>query len=226
MKRYIIIKESHISEEMMGGLSSKVSPVIVTNNEELDTGYRIISTIEEYPAGFRGYRKFTKSELLDQIELIKTGYAPETMDQHCTLNSALASKHTVEGYHLFKRCHGMGVLTLAPGEVGHFDFQLGYEWAKLEGIQLIGQSHGIIADLYIEDDDEGTYTFEQSGTAIPRYILNQFGFEVAVPKDFCEKKSTFDADLFYGMWVVLQIENTSTETQTLWANIELDEVRK
>ena len=224
MKKFIITKKHFIDEANIPE-GAEPAPIYMSDGET-ESDYCFLGIRSEYQSGFTKYIRYDEVGLQEQILRVQAGYSPNVMDGHCSVHSALASKTTVEGYSLFKRCHGMGTLTLDPEESGHFEFQIGYDWAKLEGIQIVGQGFGIIADLYIEDDDEGTYTLAQSGLAVPRAILNQFGFDVALPKDFCEKKSTFDADLFYGMWVVLQVTNTSPEIQTLWANIEINEVRK
>jgi hypothetical protein len=133
--------------------------------------------------------------------------------------SPFANKNLSTGESLFKRVHGMGELTLDAGEVGDFEFQVPYAWCKLEGIEIMDQSDKIQAELFVEDSDDGMYS------GLSRYELNQFGFEVEIPKNYFEKKSSYDSDLYAYMYVVLQITNTSTIAQTVRANVELDEVR-
>ena len=132
---------------------------------------------------------------------------------------AFKSKSVPEG-DLFKRCHGMGSITLNPDEVGDIEFEIPYAWAKLEGVEILGQTEIIQAELFIEDDDVGIYS-----QIAPRQLLNQFGFEHYINKNYYEKKSSFDSDLYVGMWVVLQVTNTSNVAQTIYANIELNEVK-
>jgi hypothetical protein len=176
---------------------------------------RVDKTNEDY---LQEFIKFS----IDEIKTIKeSGIIGKTKIDSTVIScpSPFAMKSLTTGEKLFKRVHGMGSITLNPGEVGDLEFEVPYPWCKLEGIEIMDQTSTSQAELFIEDSDTGTYT------GYPRYQLNQFGYSVEIPKGHFEKKSSYDSDLYANMWVVLQMTNTSNEVQTFRANIELDEVR-
>ena len=215
MKKYVFVKKHDLTEGMIScSLLEKKSLSVVGD-------FYILPMRElDFSPCFDGYLKFTESEADTAKSHIESGKIFINKSQPLVQKrSPFAEKSLPTGEKLFKRIHGMGKLTLAAGEAGDFEFQIPYAWAKLEGIMLMDQIDEIQAELFVEDSDEGLYT------TIPRYELNKFGFEVEIPKTTFEKKSDYDSDLFEDMWIVLQITNTSNQTQTVRANVELDEVR-
>ena len=92
-----------------------------------------------------------------------------------------------------------------------------YPWAKVTGIEVINCEALDVVQLKVLDTTTGTYS------TIPNYTLNQFGFTVSLPKDFYQRISQFDADLYVGM--VLRIEYTSVSAKTVGFNLIMNEVK-
>jgi hypothetical protein len=213
MEKFVIISKNELSPSMEFS-NIKAIPLFI-NDEE--TEFLILSVKKENEELLKQYKKYNASE----IALIRLGSLKDYKISSSTTSCIppFAMKYLSTGEALFKRVHGMGELILDAGEIGDFEFQVPYPWCKLEGIQIMDQADKCQAELFIEDSDEGIYS------GYSRYELNQFGFDVEIPKENFEKKSSYDSDLFFGMYVVLQITNTSNQTQTIRANVELDEVR-
>ena len=207
---WIIINENELSESLKNGY--KTSPVL----ENSDMCLLEVNAHNEHE--LRTYIKFNADEiaLMRESELIpynKIDYVTQST------SNAFANKKTREGNSLFKRIHGMGSLELDAGETGDFELEIGYDWVKLEALELIGQTGAITCDLFILDDETGSYS------TVPKYMLNQFGFDIEIPLEHYRSTSQYDADLYRGMFVLLQVTNTSVFTQNIRANIELNEVR-
>jgi len=127
---------------------------------------------------------------------------------------AFAAK-TVGVYSLYTRTVGKK-FTAAVGS-NTFTYAIPYPMVKLNGIEVVNCEAGDTVDLKVLDDTGGNYT----GT--PNYMLNQFGFEVGLPKDFYHRESQYDADLYGGMQI--QIEYTSASAKDVWINYLLHEVK-
>lgn len=97
------------------------------------------------------------------------------------------------------------------------DFAIPYAWVKMVGLELIGGEIGDIASLKVLDSPEGIYS------GIPNFLLNQFGFDVAVAKDFYTRQSQFDSDLYLGM--IIRIEYNSISAKTVYFNYLINEVK-
>lgn len=111
-------------------------------------------------------------------------------------NSPFAMKK-VNGKSLFKRVHGMQLLTVIG--LNTFEFNIPYNQCKITGIELIGASSCDIADLEVYDTPTGTIS------TIPNYLLNQFGFTVNVAKDYYAHRSEFDSDLIKDMKIEVHL---------------------
>lgn len=96
-------------------------------------------------------------------------------------------------------------------------FTVSYNWAKINGIDVVGSEVLDLVSFYVLDSTTGTYT----GTA--NLQLNQFGFNVNLPKDFYSFKSEFDADLYLNMQV--KIVYNSVSTKNIGINFILNEVK-
>jgi hypothetical protein len=187
-------------------------------DEQSESDLVFLELTEENKEYFKDYRKYSKDEIL-AARAAKAPLKEKHEDAFISCPAPFAMKQLPTGEKLFKRVHGLGSITLNAGEVGDLEFEVPYTHCKLRGIEIMDQSDTCSAELFIEDSTAGNYS------GVSRYELNQFGFSVEVSKDFYEKKSNYDSDLYEDMWVVLQITNSSNITQTFRANVELDEVR-
>lgn len=153
--------------------------------------------------------------------LFETGYKASSNRNDLNLkhNSPFASKQLASGERLFKRIHGVGPIAINANEIADLEIEIPYPHAKIEAIEILGQTTPVKAELFVEDSDAGTYS------GVSRSELNQFGFGVNTPKDFYRSASKFDADLYLGMWVVVQITNNSGVVNNVSVNFELNEVR-
>lgn len=128
--------------------------------------------------------------------------------------SPFASKE-LAGKKLYKRVHGISE-SLSSGS-NTVSYTITYPWCKINAIEVIGAELGDTMSLKVKDDASGTY----SGTA--NYVLNQFGFDVNIAKDYYEHKSEFDADLYVDM--VLEITYTSQSAKSIGINFILNELK-
>lgn len=128
---------------------------------------------------------------------------------------AFKAKTLPDGKKLFKRVTGIQQsLTIGQNII---EFVIPYDWIKLTGCCIINCEALDTADLYILDNELGSYS------GVPNAMLNQFGFSVNLPKDFYRNESMFDADLYRGM--VIKCVYTSVSNKTLGINILMDEVK-
>lgn len=128
---------------------------------------------------------------------------------------AFADKIMVDGKKLYGRVEGRE-FPLVIG-VNYLDFDIPYAACKITGIELINGSVGDKIDLFVLDDDVGTYS------TIPNYPLNQFGFSVNVAKDLYQRESRYDADLYYNMTV--SVVYYSQDAKSVYINYSLHEVK-
>lgn len=126
-----------------------------------------------------------------------------------------AAKVLPNGKKLYGRAHGKA-FTLTAG-ANTLDFDVPYAACKITGMEIVGGEIGDTLDFFILDDDSGTYS------TIPNYMLNQFGFDVAVSKDFYKRESAYDADLYYNMCI--SIAYYSQTAKTVYINYILHEVK-
>lgn len=150
----------------------------------------------------------------DSLEF-ETSYKSDSNKKLVLEQSPFASKILKDGKKLFARNHGEK-FTLSSGP-NTLEFSIPYPQVKFNELEIIGGEIGDILDLKILDDSSGTYT------TVPNYQLNQFGFTVACAKDYYRRASNYDADLFYGMRVVINF--TSSSAKDVYINYILHEVK-
>jgi hypothetical protein len=126
-----------------------------------------------------------------------------------------AAKVTPEGKNLFARTTGKK-FTLSAG-ANTLDFDITYAHCKITGMEIVGSKVGDTLDFLVLDDDSGTY----SGTA--NAVLNQFGYDVAMPDGFYKRESNYDADLYLNM--TISIEYDSESAKDVYINYVLHEVK-
>lgn len=145
------------------------------------------------------------------IDFLKDNVIPEVS----STSYPFASKTLPDGKKLFGRAHGKS-FSLSAG-ANTIDFDIPYAACKITGVEIVGGEVGDTLDFFVLDDDSGTYS------TVPNYILNQFGFDVGVAKDFYRRESAYDADLYYNMCV--SIAYYSQSAKTVYINYILHEVK-
>jgi hypothetical protein len=116
---------------------------------------------------------------------------------------------------IYKRVHGIQQSLI----VGNNDifFTISYPWVKITGIELIGGEILDRASFHILDTTTGTYS------TVPNFMLNCFGFDVNMKKDYYSHLSEYDADLYQGMQI--KIVYNSISEKTVGINFLLNEVK-
>jgi hypothetical protein len=92
-----------------------------------------------------------------------------------------------------------------------------YPWCKILGVEVVGGETGDYADFRVYDTPAGTYS------GVPNLLLNQFAYSVNIPKDYYQRVSQFDADLYAGM--IIRIDYTSVSAKTVGFNLVMNEVK-
>jgi len=126
------------------------------------------------------------------------------------------SSKTIGDYKLFKRVHGM-MVDCVIGD-NDFIFTVPYTLAKLNILEIIGCEVGDKASFYVLDTATGTLT------TVPNMVLNQFGFNIAVAKDYYEQRSEYDADVFSGLQLRCVVNSLSAKK--IGVNFILNELKE
>lgn len=102
------------------------------------------------------------------------------------------------------------------------DIEIPINWDKCEltGLEIIGAAEVGTCQLLILDTADGLYS------TIPNHILNQFGYNWGIAKDFYKKELPYNATLYRGMRVVLRYTNESQESEHIHVNCDLHEVKE
>ena len=126
-----------------------------------------------------------------------------------------AAKQLSNGKKLFSRVHGESYSVTAGSNI--LDYSIPYPQVKFNELEIIGAELGDIATLRIKDDSTGTYS------TVPNYTLNTFGVDVNCAKDYYDRSSNYDADLYYGMRIYIEFESVSAKT--VYINYILHELK-
>jgi len=188
------------------------------------------------------YLMLSFKENVIPLQLLKLGYSILSLDEakielngpnfDLEINSALvnnfedkdiivtsqppfSSKTLPDGKKLYARTQGKE-FTLVAG-ANTLDFSIPYPTCKITGVEIINGELGDKVDLFILDDPSGTYS------TIPNDILNQFGFDTNIAKDFYKKESHYDADLYINMNI--SITYYSQSAKNIYINYLLHEVK-
>lgn len=148
----------------------------------------------------------------DHVDFLKN-LIPATI----AINSltAFASKILPDGKKLYKRYWGIQA-AVDSGE-NTIIYTIPYPQVKIIGVDILYAETLDTISLFILDSTTGTYS------TIPNYILNQFGFDVNISKDFFRQESNYDADLFQDMQI--KIVYNSQSAKTIGINFNLSEVK-
>lgn len=118
---------------------------------------------------------------------------------------------------LFRRHYGVET-TLVPNSDSVIIFTIPHAWCKITTVEIVGAPYKLLCDFEVLDSVAGTYT------TIPNYVLNKFGFNVNIAKDFYKDHSEYDADLYAGMQLRVTLKNPGTAVDNVGLNIILHEV--
>jgi len=154
------------------------------------------------------------------INLLKGLYPSEIKNQP----SPFADKQ-IGDKKLFRRVHGVKKILNGDTTVS---LVIPYVQCKINAIEIVWAPIGLQADLKIYDTPTGaiTSTLAATGyTAIPNFMLNQFGFGAGVAKDFYSESSNYDADLIQDMKVEVTLTNPSNHTDEVCVNFVLHELK-
>lgn len=128
---------------------------------------------------------------------------------------AFTAKILPNGKKLYSRVHGKEFAVSAGSNT--LNFSVPYPAVKFNELEIIGCEAGDKVTLKILDDSSGTYT------TVPNSLLNTFGTDVYVPKDYYSRASSYDADLYQNM--VICIEMNSVTAKTVYINYILHELK-
>lgn len=138
-------------------------------------------------------------------------------NKRVTRNEAFAEKNLANGKKLFRRKHGY-VLTLnASGSTTH-TITVPYTAAKINEAEILWAPEGVKLSMKVKDTVTGTFS------GVPNYVLNQFGFDVAVAKDFYSDYSQYDADVYGGMQIEFTFTNLTTVEKQIGINLVFHEI--
>lgn len=152
---------------------------------------------------------------------------PTSKRVEVTGRNPFADKRLPDGKKLFKREHGVtGQVQNVPVTIS---FSIPYNACKITRIEIIGGVVGDTVNFKVYDTPDGL--IQQSmgvpaGEVDPHLLLNQFGFNVNVAKDYHMKDSEYDADLIKNM--VLEVEYDAKDEllpRTIGINFILHEVK-
>lgn len=133
----------------------------------------------------------------------------------CVTVTSAASKTLPDGKKVYKRVVGVRASCVTgPNDI---IWAMPFNWVKFMGIEVAGCEVGDYMSLYILDTQTGTMS------TIPNYVLNQFGFDANMPKDFYKHQSEFDADLTLGLQV--KIVYHSVSDKAIGVNFVMNEVK-
>jgi len=135
-----------------------------------------------------------------------------------------AKKILSNGKKLYRRKHGVRKNCLASSDT-FIDIIVPYVQCKIDEVEIINCSGNDNVDFLILDTGTNTYSQAPVAAVGANYILNQFGFNVAVSDLFYSDSSNYDADLYQGMIVRVIYKNTESQDKNIGINFVLHEVK-
>lgn len=128
-----------------------------------------------------------------------------------------ADKILPDGRRLYARVHG--VSASVSGAPDNIDFVIPYNTCKLTGIEILNGLIGDTVNLKVLDTPTGTIS------GVPNMVLNQFGYDVNVAKDFYSRESKYDADLIKDMKIRIEYDSIATLPANVYVNFIIHEVK-
>lgn len=128
-----------------------------------------------------------------------------------------ASKDLPNGKKLKRKTHGI-TFTIPANDTITVPYTCTYGQAKMNEVEVLWAPEGVKAKMNVKDTASGTYS------TVPNMILDSFGYDVNIAKDYWKGRSEYDADIYIGMVLEFVLENTSSVSKTVGINIVLHEV--
>jgi hypothetical protein len=141
---------------------------------------------------------------------------PDSMTTQVT-TQPFASKQLCSGKKLFRRCHGI-VVSLPANDSVSGEIVIPYNQCKINKVEVVWAPEGVTANLEVYDTPTGTLS------GYPNVKLNQFGFNVAIAKDFHADESQYDADLIKDLKVKVTLTNSTDVAKNVGINFFLHEL--
>lgn len=118
----------------------------------------------------------------------------------------------------FMRIHGVSAeVQSAPNNI---DFVVPYNTCKITGVEIVGGELGDKVNLKVLDTPTGTIS------GIANHILNQFGYNVNLSKDYYKYESAYDADLIKDMKIRIEYDaKDELSPKTVYINFILHELK-
>lgn len=123
-----------------------------------------------------------------------------------------------DGKKVFRRKHGFSKLINA-GTSDTISIVVPYAVCKINSVEVVNANACDIGNLKVYDTNTGTIS------GYPNVLLNQFGFNVCLAKDFYKDKSDYDADLIGGLKIEIEITNNGTDNRVYGVNFTLHELK-
>lgn len=117
---------------------------------------------------------------------------------------------------LFFRGQGVKQNCLANSTT-NITFVVPYTKAKLNGIEILYGQDRDLCQFKVLDSTTGTYT------GVANYLLNQFGYDWNVDSNAMKEILPYDADVFYGMQLVVEYTNNGNSDVEVGVNFYLHE---
>lgn len=124
---------------------------------------------------------------------------------------------------LYKRIHGNNFF-VANNQSTSCDFVIPYPHVKIEGIEILSAHPADDLNLKVLDADGNVYSGLDVGTYGDNFMLNQFAFNVHPATDYYRHDSQYDADLYQGMIIRIEYNNTGSG-KNVYMNFLLNEVK-
>lgn len=227
--KYIVIHKDEITQNQLDSINkgeiTKPSilyiqePDMESEQPGIESEYMYITTEDEFPNEFSDYKKLSQENFDTIKQRVQSGQTiiNKVHSKAPTLQAPFANKE-IDGKKIFKRVHGVEIdLQSQNGEV---EFEVPYSSCKITGMEIVAGELGDKVDFQVLDTEEGTISGQS------KFMLNQFGFDVYVAKDYYEHVSNYDADLFGGMFLkIIYKSNNKNLPRKAYINIILHEVK-
>lgn len=155
-----------------------------------------------------------KTDDASDVAVFEASYKTAGNKQIVNINSPFASK-VYGAKKLYKRVHG-GNQACSNGS-NDILYTITYPWVKVTGVEIVGGEIGDTVSFYILDKAVSPIY------GVANAVLNQFGYDVNVAKDFYPYKSEFDADAYENLQ--LKMSYTSISEKTIRFNFIMNEVK-
>lgn len=182
---------------------------IVTALDRVDTSGDVISVY------FKASLSSTDEDILDGLVEDHTG---EPYVEHDIVKTEPFADKKVGEKRLFQRTTGVSQ-SCAAESTTNIDFVVPYDHAKINGASVINCEPGDYVNFKVFDTPTGSLS------GYPNVQLNQFAFNVQLPKDFYLCKSMYDADLIKNLKIRVEYYNASSSAKTIGVNYYMHEVK-